>query len=489
MESVAVSARIQPGKRWQPGKPWRVVLALLFVAAVAFLPAASRAEGDERVALVIGNGNYQHVPRLANPANDAKLVAATLQSLGFRLIGGGALIDLDKPAFDRAVREFGRAATGSKIALFYYSGHGLQIDGANYLVPIDADPTSPKDLPFMVVNAQVVLDEVNDPVNRLNIIILDACRNNPFAGRGFRAAGGGLAAMRAPSGTMISYATQPDSVARDGEGADSPYTAALAKALTLPNVDVLHMFNTVGLDVMRATGNNQQPWVASSPLDGDFVLAHGPPPDSSSSGASPSASASPAAPAVPAPGASPQTFASRSTAQPPMVVPSTPTPASPAPGPTLAWASPPMPGAPLLHPDPSADMQTAARRFAIDVLASWSQSDRSLLPELARLYATQVYYYGKLTSAPTILRLKVGFAQRWPTRLYRPQSDTVSVTCDAAARRCVASGVMDWTIDAPDRRTRSNGTSRFAMTLDMSGAAPLILSESTETLTRQVSAE
>jgi len=134
-------------------------------------------------------------------------------------------------------------------------------------------------------------------------------------------------------------------------------------------------------------------------------------------------------------------------------------------------------------------MQTAARRFAIDVLASWSQSDRSLLPELARLYATQVYYYGKLTSAPTILRLKVGFAQRWPTRLYRPQSDTVSVTCDAAARRCVASGVMDWTIDAPDRRTRSNGTSRFAMTLDMSGAAPLILSESTETLTRQVSAE
>jgi uncharacterized caspase-like protein len=461
----------------------RLVVALLL--AIAVLPATSRAENSERVALVIGNGSYQHVPRLANPGNDARLIAATLASLGFRLVGGGAQTDLDKAGFDRAVREFGREATGAKIALFYYSGHGLQIDGSNYLVPVDADPTSPKDLPFMVVNAQVVLDEVNDPVNRLNIIILDACRNNPFSGRGLRAAGGGLAAMRAPSGTMISYATQPDSVARDGDGADSPYTAALAQALHTPNVDVLHMFNTVGLDVMRATGNNQQPWVASSPLDGDFVLAHG----SSPTTASPSAAApSTASSDTPAP--SQQASASRSTGMPQLTVPDAQTSPSTGSAPQqFAWASPPMTSSPQGQGDAQRDMQIAARRFVGDVLASWSHSDPEPLTALARLYAMRVDYYGKATNAANVLRLKVGFAERWPVRSYRPQPDTMAVSCDPVTHRCVVTGVMDWDISAPDRHSSSTGTSRLTMTLDMSGAAPLIVAESTETLTRQVSTQ
>jgi len=270
-----------------------IMLRLVFAALLALL-LASPAAARNRIALVIGNAAYQHAPRLANPGNDARLMATTLASLGSKLVGGGAQIDLDKAAFDRVVRQFGREAAGAEVVLFYYSGHGLQVDGTNWLVPVDADPVERKDLDFSLVSASVVLDQMNDPVSRLNVMILDACRTNPFGGRGLRGASRGLAAMDAPVGTVIAYATQPGAAAADGDGPDSPYTTALAGALKQPGMDIFHLFNAVGLEVMRVTGNNQQPWESRSPIAGNFVFG-----SVNEAGASAPTQAAPATVAVP----------------------------------------------------------------------------------------------------------------------------------------------------------------------------------------------
>jgi hypothetical protein len=234
---------------------------------------AARADAGRRVALVIGNGDYASVERLRNPINDARLIAGTLKELGFELVGGGPQTNLDKAGMTRAVQEFGRALAGADVALFYYSGHGLQVEGVNWLVPVDANPTRPQDLDFQMLDADLVLRQMQGAGTRLNIVILDACRNNPFAVRGLRSLGGGLAEMRAPEGTLISYATQPGAVAQDGDGANSPFSTALAQTMRQPGLDVFRTFNQVGLQVKRTTGGMQQPWVSNSPIDGEFAFA------------------------------------------------------------------------------------------------------------------------------------------------------------------------------------------------------------------------
>jgi TPR repeat protein len=202
------------------------------------------------------------------------LLAKTLKGIGFDLIGGGPRLDLNKSSMEQAIREFGEALGENTIALFYYSGHGVQVQGVNYLIPVDANPKRASDVDFVFVDANLVLKQMQQSGSSLNIIILDACRNNPFGGRGLRDVGTGLAEMRVPRGTLISYSTQPGSMASDGEpGGNSPYAAALAVALQTPGLDVLRAFNQVGLRVSVATQDVQIPWVSSSPIDGDFYPA------------------------------------------------------------------------------------------------------------------------------------------------------------------------------------------------------------------------
>jgi caspase domain-containing protein len=235
-------------------------------------PHAAQFAGP-RVALVIGNSNYKYIPYLNNPSNDARLMATTLQSLGFKLIGDNAQINLDKAAFDREIQDFGDRLHGSAIAVFYYAGHGVQVNGENYLVPISANPARESDVYFEMISAQSVLRVMHDGGARLNIVVLDACRNNPFGGRGIRAASGGLAQMHAPGGTLISYATQPENVASDGVGDDSPYSEALAGTMREPGLDIFSVFNEVGLIVKKKTDGAQQPWISSSPIEGDFYFS------------------------------------------------------------------------------------------------------------------------------------------------------------------------------------------------------------------------
>jgi uncharacterized caspase-like protein len=254
-----------------------LALATLLVlsATAAWAADTMGVAGERRVALVIGNSAYQNVPPLKNPANDAPLMAETLKAVGFELIGGKALLNADKAALERAIRSFGQALRGGAVGLFYYAGHGVQIDGVNYLVPVAANIADELDVKFELVDAGLVLDAMAIARNRLNIVILDACRNNPFGGRGLRGIGGGLAQVSAPAGTVISYATQPGDVAEDGTGRDSPYTTALSSAIRHPGLDIFATFNEVGLRVKETTGGRQQPWLATSPIEGQFYFVPG----------------------------------------------------------------------------------------------------------------------------------------------------------------------------------------------------------------------
>jgi uncharacterized caspase-like protein len=246
------------------------------VIGVTLALGVSSAHADKRVALVIGNSAYKYITSLDNPANDAKLIAGTLRSLGFSLVGGGAQLDLDKAGIDSAVQNFGNQLQGADVGLFYYAGHGVQVRGANYLVPVSANPTKEADADFQMLDSNLVLRQMENAGTKLNLVILDACRNNPFGDRGLRAIDSGLAQMRAPEGTLISFATQPGNVAQDGADGDSPYTKALAQAMRKPGLDVFRTFNEVGLAVARATGGAQQPWVSLSPIAGDFYFTGAP---------------------------------------------------------------------------------------------------------------------------------------------------------------------------------------------------------------------
>jgi Caspase domain len=251
---------------------WMVaLLSLLNLAGAFWVPTAS---AEVRVALVVGNSAYKNVSLLDNPANDARLLAETLRGLGFKLVGDGPQLDLDKAAFDNAVQSFGNQLQGADVGLFYYAGHGVQIRGTNYLVPVNANPTKEADVDFQMLDANLVLRQMEGAGTKLNIVILDACRNNPFGGQGLRTAASGLAQMQAPEGTLISFATQPGNVAQDGTDGDSPYTEALVQTIRRPGLDIFRTFNEVGLVVANKTGGAQQPWVSLSPIKGNFYFAN-----------------------------------------------------------------------------------------------------------------------------------------------------------------------------------------------------------------------
>lgn len=246
------------------------VAAAIMIALTAMIHPVTAEEA--RVALVIGNGAYRNLPVLANPTHDAELIASTLREVGFELVGGGAQVDLDRAAFEHAIRQFGTALQNGAVGLFYYAGHGLQVQGANFLVPTNANPATVADVDFELIDATTVLRRMELAGSKLNIIILDACRNNPFGGRGLRDAARGLAPMQAPRGTVISYATQPGNVAADGTGKDSPYTTALAAIIRRPGLQLWDVFNEVGLEVDRTTGGMQRPYLSVSPVDGTFYF-------------------------------------------------------------------------------------------------------------------------------------------------------------------------------------------------------------------------
>lgn len=255
------------------GGRWLALGVLVLAIALSATLQVTPARADKRVALVIGNGAYRNVNSLANPRNDARLIADTLRKLGFTLVEGGPVLDVTKAELDKAVQTFGEELVGADVGLFC-----VQVRGVNFLVPVDANPSRVADVDFQMLDANLVLRQMEAAGTRLNLVIFDACRNNPFSGRGLRSAAAGLAQMQAPEGTLISFATQPGNVALDGRGKNSPYSRALAQTIRKPGLGIFDAFNQVGLAVKRATGGAQQPWVSSSPIAGNFYFAAAPPP-------------------------------------------------------------------------------------------------------------------------------------------------------------------------------------------------------------------
>jgi uncharacterized caspase-like protein len=253
--------------------PIVIMSRLLVVTFLTCAAACSAAHAEKRVALVIGNSAYRTVPTLPNTAADATLIAQTLSSLGFDLVGGGARLDLDKAGFDSALREFSMRLNGADVALFYFAGHGVETHGLNFLVPVDAHPADQGDVLAQTVGLTSVLDDMDKAAARINLVLLDACRDNPFRDQGVRSITGGLAQMQAPVGTLISFATQPRSISLDGTDGHSPYTRALAEAMKKPGYGLFKTFNDVGLAVDKATHGRQLPWVSSSPIAGNFYFA------------------------------------------------------------------------------------------------------------------------------------------------------------------------------------------------------------------------
>jgi tetratricopeptide (TPR) repeat protein len=242
--------------------------------AVAAPAAPSTALGGRRIALVIGNGRYRSVANLANPPHDAADFAESLRKIGFEVVEGR---DLDKRSTEDKLRDFNRKLEGAKLAAFFYAGHGMQVAGRNYLVPVDAKLEQASDLGLDTIDlGQVLVQMESEP--RVNLVFLDACRDNPMArslarslGARSTEIGSGLAVVHSAIGTMIAYATQPDAIASDGKGRNSPFTAALIRHIGTPGLDIGTVMRRVRADVIAETGERQVPWDHSS-LVGDVVL-------------------------------------------------------------------------------------------------------------------------------------------------------------------------------------------------------------------------
>lgn len=230
------------------------------------LPNPTFSAQEKRIALVIGNGAYKSVP-LRNPVNDATDIAIALEKTGFIVMKS---VNATRKQMRRAIRSFGEEINKGAVGLFYYAGHGIQVAGENYLVPIGAEVSSEDEVEDECLKVSSVLRKMETAGNRLNIIILDACRDNPFA-RSFRSSSRGLAKMDAPTGSILAYATAPGSIASDGPGRNGLYTSAFLKHMMTPGLEIGKLFRQVRIDVVGASGKKQVPWEASS-LMGDFYF-------------------------------------------------------------------------------------------------------------------------------------------------------------------------------------------------------------------------
>jgi uncharacterized caspase-like protein len=248
-----------------------LVAAVLTVMAV--LPATA---ATKRVALVIGNSAYTTANPLINPKNDASDVSEKLKAAGFEVLTG---LDLNKAGFDAKVREFAAALETADSAILFYAGHGLQVAGQNYLVPVDAKLERERDLEFETVRLEFILKQMElGREDKTNIVFLDACRDNPLSrslsrnmGTRSTSVGKGLAQVDAGVGTFISYSTQPGNVALDGAGRNSPFAAALTKRMSEPGRNLTSVMIDVRKDVIAATSGKQVPWDHSA-LTGEFYF-------------------------------------------------------------------------------------------------------------------------------------------------------------------------------------------------------------------------
>ena len=267
----------------------RTLIKLAALASTCWM-SVGQALAENRIALVIGNSNYTSVTALPNPANDAKAMTNFLSSAGFQVVQAP---DLTQSDMRRTIADFAKKVTEKgpdTVALVFYAGHGLQVDGENYLVPVDAQIERESDVPLQATRLADLMNALSSVPSKSNIVILDACRNNPFSAIN-KTAGRGLAIVDAPNGSIVSYSTAPGTEALDGDGQNSPYTSALMKIGHEPGLQIEQLLKRVRLDVSNTTARQQFPWESSS-LTVEFSFF---PSGSAQQAAAPATKAQPAA--------------------------------------------------------------------------------------------------------------------------------------------------------------------------------------------------
>jgi len=276
-----------------------LILGLGVIALLMGFAAASASADGKRVALVVGNSAYRNVPELPNPANDAGAVAAALNRLGFSvtLIANASFEEMR-----RGLIALGREAAGADMAVMYFAGHGMEISGENWLIPIDAELKKDIDAENEAISLRSVMLHVSNTTS-LGLVVLDACRNNPFAAKMHRAlalraaTAGGLGRIEPVGNVLVAYAARDGTTALDGDGRNSPFTTALLHNIETPGIEVTFMFRNVRDDVMEATRNEQQPFVYGSLSRRAIYLAGDPP--SADQASTKQANASPAVAGAP----------------------------------------------------------------------------------------------------------------------------------------------------------------------------------------------
>lgn len=237
------------------------LLCALVIALVIVSPAGAAGGNGPRIALVIGNGDYQYpeLPKLSNPTHDAEDIAKALRGFGFQVIERK---NQTLEAMSLAIAEFGSRIGGSEAALFYYAGHGIQVKNQNYLIPVNARIESEASVPYQGINLNQILDEMDNGKSAANIVMLDACRNNPITGKFRSGQARGLAIPgSAPKGTVIVYATDPGNVAADGKGRNGLFTAGLLTAFKGKDLSLDGILTVASAEVEKASGQTQTPYV------------------------------------------------------------------------------------------------------------------------------------------------------------------------------------------------------------------------------------
>ena len=245
-----------------------LIVPIVWSQERAIRPVTQQLSNSDRQALVIGNSAYTSAGVLRNPVSDAKAISNTLKQLGFKVT---TVTDADQREMEQSIRDFGKQLRDHNgVGLFYYAGHGMQFDGENYLLPVDINPSTETDVRYDAVPLGKMLGQMQNAGNRMNLVILDACRNNPFA-RSFRTFNPGLTQVIAPEGIFISFATAPGKVAADGNGRNGLFTSKLLRHLKTPGIKLEEVFKRTAADVYRDSDKKQVPWVQYAVI-GDFYF-------------------------------------------------------------------------------------------------------------------------------------------------------------------------------------------------------------------------
>jgi hypothetical protein len=464
---------------------------LLF--AFLCLTICGPALADRRVALVIGNGAYKNAPQLPNPKNDAQDVAAALKRTDFETILG---LDLDKAGMDDATIRFARAAREADVAVFYYSGHAMQFAGVNYLMPVDAKLMDEADLRRMVRVDDIVSDI--QQAKNLRIMVLDSCRDNPLAEDLKRSIGSvrgvavqrGLAKIDSPQGMVIAYSTQAGRTAEDGQGRNSPYTAAFLEHIEEAN-EIGTVFRRVSADVYEETKHTQLPELSLS-LIGEFYLkgrlAAG---TSSAAIADDRSSEAERAWAVTKDTTSqavledfirqfsPTVYGSMARARleelkksqtavaaPPLSPPTVPSPSQQA----------------KIAPTPS--MESLARSFLEEYMRQSEGTPSDYLAFVQNIFDADVVYYGKRVTKQSIVEEQRKFVARWPQRRYLLKPETVQIACDTSQSTCRVSGDLNYRSTNSATSKVSAGIWHFEFRVVFSRLGAKIIEEDGRTVSR-----